>query len=322
MVSSSLVRSRAIAVLLPFPQNVHGTGSLVSFIENAHIAILASDSKLSFWAAWTVMNNCRSRFGWQSAQLKESAISRVVERQVTPDLPDHVVLVPPLLVHRCWFRRCWFRRGWFRRCWFRRGWFRRCWFRRGWFRRCWFRRGWFHRCWFRRCWLNPFHRCWFRRGWFRRYWFRRGWFRRCWFRRGWFRRCWFHRCWFHRCWFHRCWFRRHGCWYRRCFFSGDGSAAGSSSCAGTDGATSTASRLLFSGLPSEVSSLPAVVVKTISGFFSCRPPYCQADASSLVFSSTGGIQARMFIKQYSLQYFLILTEYIKNLNKNAHSRAD
>ena len=33
-------------------------------------------------------------------------------------------------------------------------------------------------------------------------------------------------------------------------FSGDGSAAGSSSCVGTDGATSTASRLLFSGLPS------------------------------------------------------------------------
>ena len=87
MVSSSLVRSRAIAVLLPLPQNVHGTGSLVSFIENAHIAILASDSKLSFWAEWTVMNNCRSQFGWQSAQLKESAISRVVERQVTPDLP-------------------------------------------------------------------------------------------------------------------------------------------------------------------------------------------------------------------------------------------
>ena len=33
-------------------------------------------------------------------------------------------------------------------------------------------------------------------------------------------------------------------------FSGDGSAARSASCAGTDGATSTASRLLFSGLPS------------------------------------------------------------------------
>ena len=262
MVSSSLVRSRAIAVLLPLPQNVHGTGSLVSFIENAHSAILASDSKLSFWAAWTVMNNCRSQFGWQSAQLNESARSLLIYRTTS-----------------CWFRRGWFRRGWFRRCWFHRGWFRRCWFRRGWFRR------------------GLFRRCWFHRGWFRRGWFRRGWF-------------------------HCCWFRRHGCWYRRCFFSGDGSAAGSSSCAGTDGATSTASCLLFSGLPSEVSSSPAVVVKKISGFFSCRPPYCQADASSLVFSSTGGIQARMCIKQYRLQYFLILTEYIKNLNKNAHSRAD
>ena len=41
-----------------------------------------------------------------------------------------------------------------------------------------------------------------------------------------------------------------------------------------------------------------------------------------LFCSTGGIQARMFIKQYSLQYFLIITEYIKNLNKNAHNRAD
>ena len=38
------------------------------------------------------------------------------------------------------------------------------------------------------------------------------------------------------------------------------------------------------------------------------------------FCSTRGMQARMFIKQYSLQYFLIITENIKNLNKNAHSR--
>ena len=29
------------------------------------------------------------------------------------------------------------------------------------------------------------------------------------------------------------------------------------------------------------------------------------------FCSTGGTQARMFIKQYSLQYVLIITEYIK-----------
>ena len=94
-------------------------------------------------------------------------------------------------------------------------------------------------------------------------------------------------------------------------FSGAGSAAASSSGAGTDGATSTASRLLFSRLPSEVSSSPAVVVKKISGFYSCRPPHCQVDASSLVFCSTGGIQARMFINQYSLRYFLIITDYLK-----------
>ena len=42
--------------------------------------------------------------------------------------------------------------------------------------------------------------------------------------------------------------------------SGAGSAVASSSGAGVDGATSTASRLLFSGLHSEVSSSPAMVV--------------------------------------------------------------
>ena len=68
---------------------------VVSFIENAYIAILASDSKLSFWAAWTVMNNCRSQFGWQSAQLKESDQSGCRASGLTPDLPDHVALVPP-----------------------------------------------------------------------------------------------------------------------------------------------------------------------------------------------------------------------------------
>ena len=73
--SSSLARSRAIAVLFPLPQNVPGS---VSPRENVHVAILAADSKRSFWAAWTVMNNCRSQFGRQCAQLKESAILRVV----------------------------------------------------------------------------------------------------------------------------------------------------------------------------------------------------------------------------------------------------
>ena len=46
------------------------------------VAILTADRKRFFWAAWTVMNYCRSQFGWQCAQLKESAIRRVVERQV------------------------------------------------------------------------------------------------------------------------------------------------------------------------------------------------------------------------------------------------
>ena len=79
MASSSLARSRAIAVLFPLPQNVHGS---VFVREKASVAIVAADSKRSFWAALTVMNNCRSQFGWQCAQLKESAVGRVVERQV------------------------------------------------------------------------------------------------------------------------------------------------------------------------------------------------------------------------------------------------
>ena len=79
MASSSLARSRAIAVLFTLPQNVHG---IVFVREKASVAIVAADSKRSFWAAWTVMNNCRSQFGWQCAQLKESAVGRVVERQV------------------------------------------------------------------------------------------------------------------------------------------------------------------------------------------------------------------------------------------------
>ena len=44
--------------------------------EKASVAIVAADSKRSFWAAWTVMNNCRSQFGWQCAQLKESGPHR------------------------------------------------------------------------------------------------------------------------------------------------------------------------------------------------------------------------------------------------------
>ena len=42
----------------------------------------------------------RSQFGWQRAQLKETAIGRVVERAsgLTPELPVHIELIPPLLV--------------------------------------------------------------------------------------------------------------------------------------------------------------------------------------------------------------------------------
>ena len=86
--------------------------------------------------------------------------------------------------------------------------------------------------------------------------------------------------------------------HRRAGSAVAGSAAASSSGASTDGAMSTASRLLFSGLPSKVSSSPAVVVTKSSGFYSCRPQHCPVDASSLVFlCSTGGIQARTFIRR-------------------------
>ena len=132
-----------------------------------------------------------------------------------------------------------------------------------------------------------------------------------------------------------CWFRR--CWFHlvagsavtvvgtaAALFSGDGSAAGSSSCVGTDGATSTASRLVFSGLPSEVSSSPAVVVlknlrillvlaTALSSrrFFSrcCAAP----EAYKRVCLSNSRPTSTVF-PHYNGVY--------KNLNKNAHSRAD
>ena len=62
-----IMASSSLAVLFPLPQNVHGS---VFVREKASVAIVA------------VMNNCRSQFGWQCAQLKESAVGRVVERQV------------------------------------------------------------------------------------------------------------------------------------------------------------------------------------------------------------------------------------------------
>ena len=74
----------------------------VFFRANAPVAILAIDSKRFFWAAWTVMKNCRSQFAWSCAQLKESAIRRVVERQLglynSIELPVHVALNLPLPV--------------------------------------------------------------------------------------------------------------------------------------------------------------------------------------------------------------------------------
>ena len=91
-----------------------------------------------------------------------------------------------------------------------------------------------------------------------------------------------------------------------------------------------------------------------SGFYSCRPPHCPVDASSLVFLQhrrptsadvyptdtpppTSIIMKlsktpfnycsrhnwQLCINQYSVRYFLIKTEYLKkNQNKNARSHVD
>ena len=52
-------------------------------------------------------------------------------------------------------------------------------------------------------------------------------------------------------------------------------------------ATSTASPFLFPGLPSEVSSSPAVVVTKSSGLYiySCRPPHCPVELFPRSFSA-------------------------------------
>ena len=66
-------------LLFPFPQKVH----VVFFREHATVAVLVGASKRSFWVPLTVMEDCRSQFGWQCAQLKENAIRRVVGRQAS-----------------------------------------------------------------------------------------------------------------------------------------------------------------------------------------------------------------------------------------------
>ena len=58
MDSSSLVRSRAIAIRFPQPQNVHGKVCVLR--QNAAVAILTADSKRSFLAPWTELP---SQFG-------------------------------------------------------------------------------------------------------------------------------------------------------------------------------------------------------------------------------------------------------------------
>ena len=52
-------------------------------------------------------------------------------------------------------------------------------------------------------------------------------------------------------------------------------------------------------------SAALVVTKKLWIFFSCRPPHCPVDASSGVFCSTGGIQARRLIRRIGLYSNLV-----------------
>ena len=73
---------------------------VVCFRVNAPVAILAADSKRSFWAARTMMMDCRSQFARQCAPGAERECDPSGSRASgqTPELVIHVVLVPPLLV--------------------------------------------------------------------------------------------------------------------------------------------------------------------------------------------------------------------------------
>ena len=65
---------------------------VVFFRENVLVVILAAGSQRFFWAAWTVMKNCRSQFAWQCAQLLNYRSTG------------------------CWCRRCFVYRRWYRGC--------------------------------------------------------------------------------------------------------------------------------------------------------------------------------------------------------------
>ena len=138
--------------------------------------------------------------------------------------------------------------------------------------------------------------------------------------------------------------------HRRACSAVVGSAAASSSGAGTDGATSTASRLLFLDCPRKFRLRPLWWLQKSCGFYSCRPQHCPVDASSLGFFAAPEAYKRGRLSDgyitmklnntplliaadttdnsasintvYRLLYFLIITEYLNNRNKNAHSHAN
>ena len=107
-------------------------------------------------------------------------------------------------------------------------------------------------------------------------------------RRAGFLRCWFRRCWFRRCWFRCCFvFRR---WFRRCFVFNVNRIA-----------VKETSRLLFSGLPLEVSSSPAVVVtKKLRILLVPATALSNRRFFAHFFSGTGVIQARTCIRSIGL----------------------
>ena len=59
-----LLHRRREAEPLPFYFHSPIMCIVVCFREHAPVAILAADSKRYFWAAWTVMKDCRSHFAW------------------------------------------------------------------------------------------------------------------------------------------------------------------------------------------------------------------------------------------------------------------
>ena len=68
---------------------------LVFFRENASVAILAADSKRSFWVAWAMLKNCRSQLDTTGPRGPGSAVptggtTSTASTLLFPGLPSEV----------------------------------------------------------------------------------------------------------------------------------------------------------------------------------------------------------------------------------------